>query len=160
MKLRRQVSQLQAWAKDELEAQRRLLALLERQEEAIRAGSTAGVRSSGEELELELPGGAQRERARSKVIAELARAFGVPGHVLTLSSIVERGEANGEDVTGLRRLRDELRACVATVVKTGRRIASLARYHQEVLSDLMHVLSSSGMENQAPGDGALIDAEA
>jgi len=160
MKLRRHVFQLQAWAKDELEAQRRLLGLLQRQEAAVRAGCTADVRQSGEELERELPGGATRERVRTQVIAELARGFGVPAQTLTLSSIVERGQASGEDVTGLRRLRDELRTCAAAVVKTGRRIASLARYHQEVLSDLMHVLSSSGMESQAPGDGALIDAEA
>jgi hypothetical protein len=123
-------------------------------------GQTVEVKSCGEELERELPGGATRERQRSQVIAEFARAFGVPVHALTLSSIAERAEAAHEDVSGLRRLRDELRDCVAAVVKTGRRIAALARYHQEVLGDLLQVLSSSGMEGQAPRDGALIDAEA
>jgi hypothetical protein len=159
MKLRRHLFQLQAWAKDELEAQRRMLAVLQAQEDAIRRGQTAEVKSSGEELERELPGGATRERQRSQVIAELARAFGVPAHVLTLSSIAERAEAAREDVTGLRRLRDELRDCVAAVVRTGRRIAALARYHQEVLGDLLRVLSSTGPEGQVPRDGALVDAE-
>ena len=53
---------LQAWAKDELEAQQRMLAVLQAQEDAIRRGQTAEVKSSGEELERELPGGAARER--------------------------------------------------------------------------------------------------
>jgi len=160
MKLRRHIFQLQAWAKDELEAQHRVLVVLQAQEEAIRQGQTAEVKSCGEDLERELPGGATRERQRSQVIAELARAFGVPAHALTLSSIAERAEAAREDVTGLRRLRDELRDCVAAVVKTGRRIAALARYHQDVLGDLLQILSSSGTEGQAPCDGALVDAEA
>ena len=160
MKLRRHITQLQAWAKDELEAQRRILAVLEAQEDAIRRGETAEVRSCGEDLERELPGGATRERQRSEVLSELARAFGVPAHALTLSSIAERAEAAGEDVTGLRRLRDELRDCVAAVVKTGRRIAALARYHQDVLGDLLQVISRSGTEGQVLRDGALVDAEA
>jgi hypothetical protein len=118
------------------------------------------VRASGEALERELPSGASRERKRTQVIAELARAMRVPSGTLTLSSIAERAEAAGEDVATLKKQRDELRKNVAAVVKTGRRIAALARYHQDVLSDLMQVLSSSGMEDHAPNDGSLVDAEA
>jgi len=160
MKLRRHIHQLAAWAKEEVEAQARLLELLKSQEEAVRLGRTDDVRASGEALERELPGGALRERKRTRVIGELARALGLPATALTLSSIVERAEAAGEDVSTLRKLRDDLRTTVAAVVKTGRRIAALARYHQDVLTDLMGVLTSSGMEQHAPGDGALVDAEA
>ena len=160
MKLDRQLQQLAAWAKDESEAQARLLTLLTAQEDAVRRGHTADVRISGEALERELPGGAEREHRRSRVIAELARALRVPAETLTLSSIAERAGAAGADVTTLRKQRDELRSNVAAVVRTGRRIAALARYHQDVLADLMHVLSSSGMEDHAPQDGALVDAEA
>ena len=160
MKFKRHLSQLAAWAKDEAEAQARLLALLNTQEDAVRRGHTLDVRASGEALERELPSGAERERRRSQVIAELARAMRVPAGTLTLSSIAERAEAAGEDVTTLRKQRDELRSNVAAVVRTGRRIAALARYHQDVLADLMQVLSSSGMEDHAPRDGVLVDAEA
>lgn len=158
MKLRRQLQQLSAWAKDEAEAQGRLLELLKAQEEAIRRGHTAEVHASGEALQGELPSGAARERKRTQLIGELARALRVPAGTLTLSSIAERARTAGEDVATLEKQRDELRKNAAAVVKTGRRIAALARYHQDVLADLMQVLSSSGMEDQAPGDGALVDA--
>lgn len=162
--MKRQLAQLSAWAKEELEAERRLLALLEAQEAAVRAGKTEDVRESGEALARELPDGASRERRRARVIGELARALGVQASVLTLSSIVRRAEAAGEDVATLSRLRDELRSCVAAVVRTGRRIATLARYHQEVLEDLLRILSSSHEASADLGDralreGALVDAE-
>lgn len=163
--MRRQLVQLSAWAKEELEAERRLLALLEAQEKAVRAGRTEDVRASGDALARELPGGAARERRRAQVIGELARALGVQAGVLTLSSIVRRAEAAGEEVATLARLRDELRVCVAAVVRTGRRIATLARYHQEVLEDLLRILSSSPETSadrgeRALGEGVLVDAEA
>ena len=160
MKLTTLLIQLQAWTQEEIGAQGRLIGLLADQEKAVREGRTDGVRCSGEKLEEELVQSGPRDKRRRDLMKGFAKVFGVPAATLTLTSIMERAEEVNEDLACLRALREQLRDRVAVVVRATRRIASLARYHQGVLADLMRILTSPHQEAGALGDGVLVDAEA
>ena len=62
-------------------------------------------------------------------------------------------------VEALSQLRRELRDAVAGVLKLNRRIATLARYHQGLLGEVLGVLADASESADAvPGSGTLIDA--
>ena len=86
-------------------------------------------------------------------------ALGIPAGSATLGRIAERAEEKGLDTSHLKLMRDALRSCVAGVTRSARRIGVLARYHQELLGELMLALTTAGTE-ESEGSGALVDAEA
>lgn len=147
------VRQLEACLQEEKGVQGRLLALLEAQEKAALAGDGDALVITGDDLERELAGETTRERRRRELLAGFAAAFGVPARILTLSSIVERLGSEGER---LGRLRAELRETLLAVRGKSKRVAVIARGHQDVLRDVLRVLLGDSSET----GGVLVDAEA
>lgn len=133
--------QAEAWVQEEIGAQRQLLDSLARTEVAARAGDAAALERGGRELSglvaLAGPRAARRRALLGKLSTELRLA---PGE-LRLSRLVEQlgGEhGNGQRLAGLRA---ELRAVVAAVVRTGRRLTAMARYHGGLLEDVCQLVS-------------------
>ena len=138
------INQTESWTQQELAAQTGLLELLAAQEQAIAEGSTAGITHHGERIQAHLRSGPVRERQRLQLMHRFGRAWNVSADTLSLRSISERAQADGLDTTRLDRIREDLRATVAQVLKKGRRLATMARYHQGLLSEILGVLLDNG----------------
>ncbi len=165
MKIQALVNQTESWAQQELNAQKDLLELLEAQERAIAAGSAEGITSSGEGIQAQLRTGPARERCRLELMRRFARAWGVAAETLTLTSIADRADAEEVATSGLRQLREELRSVGALVLRRGRRIAAMARYHQGLLAEIMGLLlddpTGNALLSGGRGEGgALVNQEA
>jgi len=159
------VNQVESWVQQELNAQRHLLELLEAQEKAIVDSSTEGITESGEQIQAQLRMGPARERRRQDLMRSFSRMWGVAAETLTLRSIAERAESEGVPTTTLGKLREDLRGVGAQVLRKGRRIATMAKYHQGFLAQVMGLLmTDSTNETLLPlgsGEGgALVNQEA
>ena len=75
----------------------------------------------------------------------------------TLGALCAFLESRGADVSRLRERREELRAAAAAVVRAGRRLAAIARYHGGLLEELCAALVRREIPNE---EGVLVDAEA
>ena len=153
--------QAEAWAQEELHAQRELLALLERQERAIRAGSTEEIVATTAELDRGLARTPARDARRRALLARMEASSVAPrddrAKPATLGALCAILEAHGVDVSRLRQRREELRGAVAEVVRAGRRLAAIARYHGGLLEELCAAL----VRRETPSEeGVLVDAEA
>ena len=145
MNLTSLVIQLDAWAREELAAQKELAGALGKQEQAIAKNDADAMVASGDAVEALLKRGPVRERRRRDLMDKLSRVFGVAADTLTLGSIAQRAADQGVSVDNLLAVREELRKESALVLRTGRRIASLARYHQAFLGEVLRIM--------APGEG-------
>ena len=144
------VIQLDAWAREELAGQKALSATLAEQERAVSANDAAALAEAAQKVEALLKRGPARERRRRELLGRLGEAFGVQPETLTLTSILERAASEGVAVEGLRSVRDELRKESALVLRTGRRIAALARYHQAFLAEVLRILAPAEDESSQP----------
>ncbi len=163
MNLESIIIRLEAWLQEELAGQERLDTLLSQQEAAIRRSDDAALAEAGKAVDAELAGQPRRAAKRSLLLAELANTLGVAPTALTLTDIADRADTYGVDTTRLRRLRETARDKTAAVLKRGRRVAALARYHQSLLSELMGILFDPTGSAGPGGTGErphLIDAEA
>lgn len=145
--LQSEILQLEAWAQEELAAQRDLVKSLKLQENAIRGGSTQDLLDSSLGVQAAAKGSSQRERRRIAGLRALSRRFGVAVETLTLRSISERASAAGLDCSRLDRFREEIRTTVADTLKRGRRIATVARHHCAVVDDLFGELAGQAEES-------------
>jgi hypothetical protein len=149
---------LEAWIQEELGVQARMIELLDAQEKAIVAGDGPRLFELGAEMDDELRAKPVKSKTRNALLTGFAREWNVLPETLTLSSIADRCEQGGLSVERLRTLRGELRRSTAELLKVGRRIVSLAKYHQGLLSELRESLFTD-LEERVPGGGAhLIDA--
>jgi len=149
------VIQLESWAREELAAQRAMALLLERQEQAVSSNDTDALLQITAEIRAHLGSSTERDRRRRELIGRAARAFGVTANTLTLGSIAQRADAQGVGVEGLRSIRAMLRDESARVLRLGRRIAAVARYHQAFLNEVLCLLAPEQGETDQP---VLLDA--
>jgi hypothetical protein len=148
--------QLEAYVQEEVGAQARMLAALERQELALRGHDSAAVAASAQALEVEIQASALRSKRRDELIAALARSWNVAARALTLTSIVGRAGPEGER---LGRARVELEVVTRRVQRLARRTVTAARFHQRITTDILRALLDSGSVRVENG-GTLVDAEA
>ena len=149
--------QLEAYVQEEIGAQRRALEFLEDQERAIRDGDAARISNSGSCVEGELRKVPGRSRRRAALLEEFGRLWAVAPKTLTLTSICERvGESSGR----LARQTEELRCAVASVARSARRLASAARMHQRLVSEVIENVLAGEEQTCVAAGGTLIDAEA
>ena len=151
------VIQMEAWSREELAAQKALLALLDRQEQAVSKNDTEELTAVSEEVQAHLKKNTGRDRRRQELVGRLATAFGVSAKTLTLESIAQRASDLGIPTDGLLASREELRKESAKVLRTGRRIASIARYHQAFLNEVLRIFAPDDDEAKEP---VLLDARA
>lgn len=155
--LRALAQRLQAWLQEELGAVQRLRDLLLAEERAIRAADAAALADAARRVEEEMRGGAARERRRAELVRAFGRALEVDPRALSVTSIALRLGEGTPEAEGVLRLRAELRPVAADVARLGRRIASLARYHEGFFAELMGTLLGVEAGRTTEG-GALIDA--
>ncbi len=159
MKSQAFASHFQVWLQEELDAQRKLAMLLERQLNAVRRSSTEDVALVVDELESELRTSTRRDMKRKTLITAFAKAAGMDVQSLTLGHIVELLGERGVSTQGMMRLRTELRDTVAGVLKLNRRVATLARYHQGLFNEVLGALAAAAeSDNVLPTSGTLLDA--
>lgn len=151
MSLASAVKELEQYLEQEIEAQRQLHAVIAEQERAVLRGDTATLTGTAAELERELSGGVARERIRRRLLEEFGTHFTVAPRTLTLSSIIER---LGPHAGRIGELRQELREATGELMKTSRKLSSVAKYHQGIVSEVLTLLSPEG------GEGALVHVEA
>jgi hypothetical protein len=156
----------ESWTQQELQAQARMLELLDAQERAIAEGSTKGISLYGEKIQAHLRSGPIRERRRMELMHRFAATWGIAAGTLSLGSIAERARAEGVATVRMERLREDLRRTTAQVLRKGRRLAAMARYHQGLLGEIMEVLltgqghpASTGITASEEG-GVLVNREA
>lgn len=163
MKLEALVIQLEAVVQEELNAQARMLELLNAQKSAVALGGSPDVRRAADAIEGALATEPGRGRRRAALLEQLARHFGVRAGTLTLTSIRDRAAAEGVAIDRLDRLRQELRRATADVLRAGRQITAVARYHQGVMEEVMGILCANGASQAGAKDhdrGRLVDATA
>jgi hypothetical protein len=160
MKVEVQLIHLQAWAQAEISAQSQLLEVLKAMEKAVRSGRAEQLEESGADLENSMLGNRQREGKRSSLMLSMARHYGVPAGTLSLSSVIERAQAEGHVTEPLASLRDRLRARVQEVAQSSHLLTVMAKHHQGVLGDLMKIIGASSAEEQSRNNGVLMDAKA
>lgn len=150
------LNSLQAWAQEELAGQRRMLAIIERQEQALCANDPEGLAAATQALEPELAAQGERVEKRRRLFAVLAAHWKADPEALSLASIIERC---GEQ-PGLARLREELRRSTLELLRRNRRFAALAAAHRRLVEELVKALLSAGQPAPRRHGGALVDAEA
>jgi len=147
--------QLEAWVQEEIAAQSKLAHTLAALDVAVRGGDAAALARSGTELEAELAMVPAREARRRALLGRLGTALGVAPKQLTLTRLAARLEEERHDTARLTGLRNELRTVVAGVVRTARRLAAVAHYHQGLLDELCATLAGNTVGAES---GRLVDA--
>jgi hypothetical protein len=146
----------EAWLQEELAAQRAVLAALGRLDGAARGGATRELETAASELERTLARAGEREVRRGALLARLAGELGLPASEVTLSKLAARLAAASVETKRLETLRAELRVAVAAVLKSGRRLAAVAKAHRGLFDEVCRSFLA-----QAPaGAEHLIDARA
>jgi hypothetical protein len=132
------------------------LELLDRQERAIAARDVDALAEATCALQKELQREIERATKRAGIIANLARALGIEGHV-RVGTIAAALGARGESLAS-RRL--ELRAKCATSVRKTRHLGALVRGHASLVEEALGRFLSPDPSGAPLGRGSLVDAEA
>ena len=153
------INHLEANARDELAAQERFLVLLDGQEQAIVKANTEDATRFGTELENEASGASRRAVSRQRILKAISSVWNVPVSAMTLGSIAERAGNRGQRLAEIRK---ELRLKASEVIRKNRRVASVARMHQQVMREVIDMVfadeNGGPLSENVPGN--LIDAEA
>ncbi len=150
------LNSLQAWAQEELAGQRRMLAIIERQEQALCANRPDDLAQATAALEPELVAQAERVEKRKRLFAVLGARWNADPAALTLSSILARSD----EQPGLATLRDELRRSTNELLRRNRRFSALAAAHRRLVEELVQALIQAGDPACRNQGGMLVDAEA
>jgi len=150
------LNSLQAWAQEELAGQRRMIAILERQEASICANDPAALAEATSSLEPELAAQSERIDKRKRIFAVLAGHWSADPEALSLGSILERSGPQ----PGLESLRTELRRSTTELLRRNRRFAALASAHRRLVEELVNALLQAANPSSDPRGGSLVNAEA
>jgi len=157
MNARSLVNHLVDYLRREVEAQRAVLACIERQEESIAKNDPAGLEEALEEAGHCAAAVEGLGKRRNQLLAELAGQWDLAEGALTLGGIARRLGTAGAELEARRR---ELRLVVAQVVKRNRRLSALIGMHQRIHTDLLQVLVGAERPEDVESGGHLVDAEA
>lgn len=151
------INGLESWIQEELLARRRMLALLERQETAVKSAKGVELEECVRAIEIELDGQARRDEKRARIFAELGRTWSVDPSALTLSSI---GERAGASAARMLVLRDELLESGEKLARRNRRVSALLNAHHRVIEELLGALVAIRGGDASAKSGGLVNAEA
>ncbi len=150
-------NRLEAALREELEARRRTLALVEREEAAIRENDRQALDAALVELESELARGVERGARLEALRKAFAALWSVDHEVLTLSSIAERlGERDGR----IGELRRELRAAVCELLRKNRVLGVVVKLQRRALHEVVETVLEPPGGSPFQGAGNLLSAEA
>lgn len=150
-------NRLEAALLEELDARRRTLALVEREEAAIRENDRRALEAALGELETELSRGVERGARLEALRKAFAATWSIDHEVVTLSSIVERlGEREGR----LGELRRELRAVVSELLRRNRGLGVVVKLQRRVLREVVETVLEPLGDSPFQGAGNLVSAEA
>lgn len=126
------VPRIEALVQEELAIQRRILANLKRQEQALTANDIDTIESALAESRSLISGAGPRESRRRMILKDFESLWGVSSKSLTLGSICKRLGGSGRR---LKRMRAELSDELREVGKTAARVRTFARYRQGVIRE-------------------------
>ena len=144
---------LEKLIEDEIAGKAQLEQALVLQERAIVEALRDELDLATRAIELELGRELERSRRRVAIFARLGAHWGVAANALTLGGIVERLGPAGVD---LDRLRAELRARIASVLRKNRRVARLVGVQSALVNETVSTLLGLAGVDQEPG--ALFEA--
>jgi len=147
---------LEGWAQEELAGQRRMIATLQRQEDALVANRSGELLSACQEMDTELQGQSERNRRRERLFRDFGELFSVDAKALSMSSILERCSHPARLIA----LREELRRSTAQIVRRNRRFAALAGAQRKLIDELVAELLQQEDPKQLNQGGSLINAKA
>ncbi len=147
---------LQAWAQEELGGQRRIVAIIGRQEAALCANDTRALLDATQELEPEMKSQSERAERRRRLFQKLAAHWQVDAEALSLGSILERSGGHA----GLAALREELRGSTAELVRRNRRFAALAGAQRRMIEELVAGLLQQDDPRALQQGGTLVNQRA
>lgn len=157
MHTRSRALHLEAWAREELAAQQRTLACLDRQIAALRANDHDGFEVALADLLEETEAAPARAARCHRLVDGFAQALGVPSAHLTLGSLIER---LGENAGDLAELREELRSGAARVTMANRKVRRMTSALRDLNRDLLAAVLGPSRERALREEGVLLDAEA
>ena len=163
----------EACVRADLDGQKRTLSLLEQQIESLHEGGREELEESTRDIQAEEIRAIERARRRERLLQALASHWAIAMGSVTLSSVVQRLEAETStrgQAARLRELNTELRHTTTVVARTGRKLAALIRVRRQVLADALTLLLSEADDAVSVSEsrsvaaprikkGALIDAE-
>ncbi len=132
------------------------IGLLDVQERAIAARDVDQLAAATLDLQKEMQREIDRAAKRAGILADLARALGIEGHVRVgtiASALGPRGES-----LAIRRV--ELRAKCAESMRKTRRLATIVRGHSSLVEEALGRFLSPDPSGAPLGRGSLVDAEA
>ena len=150
------VPRIESLVQEELEAQRRILENLKRQEAALTHADIASLEAALADARDLAAAASPRESRRRMILKDFERLWGVSAKSLTLGSIAARLGGSGRR---LKRMRSELAEELREVGRTAARVRTFARYHQGVIRETVERVVEQ--EGGVPSEGGtLINAEA
>lgn len=156
MPLQSLLNALQAWAQEELAGQRRILALVARQEQALCANDTHALLDATEELEPEMRAQSERAERRRRLFHRIAAHWQVDAEALSIGSILERCGGHA----GLAALREELRSSSNELVRRNRRFGALAGAQRRLIEELVAGLLQQDDPRALQEGGTLVNQRA
>lgn len=150
------INALEAWAQEELAGQRRVIATLQRQEDALVANRSGDLLNACQDMDKELRGQSDRNTRRERLFKDFGALFGADHRALSMSSILERTGTPPR----LANIREELRKSTAQLVRKNRRFAALAGAQRKLIEELMAALLEQEDPKALGQGGTLINAEA
>jgi hypothetical protein len=150
------IPRLEAWVQEELNAQRKLLRNLAKQEEALKVTNLDALDEQvalGRSLRTS---SAARDRRRHMLMKDFERVWSVSATTLTLGSIAARLGTNGRRLAVLRK---DLKATLVEIGQVAQRVRTFARYHQGVIHEVVEDVLNTNCEALQEG-GTLINTDA
>lgn len=149
------VGSLEDALRAEVDGRRAQLALLARQEAAIRANDSLAHDVAARELLAELDASVTRAARRETLLRELSRVLEVEE-----ARVEPIALALGSDGDGLLRQRQELRSLAAECLSRGRRLAVLVKVHGGIVEESLARFLQPEPGGAPLGRGSLVDARA
>lgn len=146
--------QLEAWAQEELHAQREYARALEGYERAIVRGDLAALATGSAELDAQFARTRTRDARRGALLGAIAAELRIGRRTLTLRSLCERAGGAGARLVSAH---GELVAAARHTRELARRVAILARAQEHVLGDALEAAFGRG-DTAMDGQGRLVDA--
>lgn len=157
MEFKSQLLHLEAWARDEIAAQRRIGEQIAMQEAALRANDLAAFEAATILVQNEAETGVERHARRDRLVEGLARHFGVSTRHVTLASLIERA---GPEAGNLSELRRELRSVAQDAARDSRRLRRVMLALRELNREILGTLLGTPGTHALDEEGSLLNAEA
>ncbi len=147
---------LEASLQEEIAGKDLQIALLEREQQAIRANDVAALELAARELQQALDRELDRAGKRARLLSSLAAALGLAPDA-RLGAVAD---ALGPAAARLSERRAELRLRCANALRAGRRVSALIRVQGSIVEEALGRFITPDPTGAPLGRGSIVDARA